>query len=198
MWNAAKALAARPEATERLGLDTLSVYTDLASIAEAHGRTEEAFDWARRGRQADPPAKRARNAPAWDMFELRLRARGEEPTLWVPDLAVILERYRHDPDANQVVVMNLIDMGLLEMVSHPDRSGEIMIDSRPLQALMAEFGPRVTTATGRLGVSATKPEIWTPSGPASGGPGGGLWTPGSPSPQEGQSGGGKKLIIPGR
>ena len=93
-------------------------------------------------------------------------------------------------------MMNLIDMGLLEMVPNPDRPSEIMLDSRPLQALLAEYGPRVTTASGRLGVSATKPEIWTPRATA-GGSGGGIWTPGSPRRKR-SAGGGKELIIPGR
>jgi len=202
MGNAAKALAARPGDLDRLGVESLSVHTDLASIASARGRTEESFEWVRRGRLADSPAKRARNTPAWDIFEIRLRARKEDPAAWVPDLAVLLERYRDDPQATQTVMMNLIDMGLLEMVNNPDRPGEILLDSRPLQALMSEFGPRVTTSSGRLGVSATKPEIWTPggSGPGGGGSGpGGLWTPGGGSPPpQGPSGGEKKLIIPGR
>ncbi|MCA1685204.1 MAG: hypothetical protein LC745_04320, partial [Planctomycetia bacterium] len=154
MEAAARALAGRPEAMERHGVESLSVYTDLASIASSRGRAEESFEWVRRGRQADPPAKRARNAPAWDIFEVRLRARTEDPSGWVPDLAVLLDRYREDVQATQTLMMNLIDMGLLEMVNNPERPGEILLDSRPLQALMAEFGPRVTTASGRLGVSA--------------------------------------------
>ncbi len=72
-------------------------------------------------------------------------------------------------------------MGLVEMVPNPDGSGEILLDSRPLQALLAEYGPRVTTASGRLGVSAAKPEIWTPGGSSSSG-GGGLYIPGAASP----------------
>jgi hypothetical protein len=70
----------------------------------------------------------------------------------------------------------------------------MMIDSRPLQIVLERYGPRVTTASGDLGVSATSGGIWTPGGSSGGG--GGLWTPGSgPAP-----GGGDKprLIIPGR
>ena len=195
---AARALVDRPDALERLNVEPLSLYTDLASVASSKGRSEEALDWIRRGREADSAAKRARNAPAWDMFEIRLRVRDEDPTDWVADLAVILERYRNDAQATQTVMMNLIDMGLLEMVPNPDRPGEIMIDSRRLQVLMSEYGPRVTTASGRLGVSASKPEIWTPGSSSSSGSGGGLWTPGSAPSQEGTSGGEKKLILPGR
>jgi hypothetical protein len=179
---AAKALAQRPEAMERLGVESISVYMDLASAAAGQYRAEEALDWVRRGRQADAPSKRARNAPAWDIFEVRVRARAERPEAWVPEIAVILDRYRNDPDGSQVVMMNLVDMGLIQMVPSPDRPDEIYLDSRPLQALLAEYGPRITTASGRLGVSASKPEIWTPGGTSTGT----------------GSGGPSKLILPGR
>jgi hypothetical protein len=63
--------------------------------------------------------------------------------------------------------------------------------------LLAEYGPRVTTASGQLGVAATKGEIWTPSSQGGGSSPGGIWTPGSTPPSSG--GGDKpKLIIPGR
>jgi tetratricopeptide (TPR) repeat protein len=197
MGRAARVLVDRPEAMERLGVESLSVYTDLASLAASNDRHDEAFEWVRRGRQAGPPAKRLRDAAAWDMFEVRLRARIEPPETWVPEIAVILDRYSQDARSNQTIVMNLIDMGLLEMVPNPDRSGEVLLDSRRLQTLMAEYGPRVTTASGRLGVSATKPEIWTPGSP--GGGSGELWTPGGGSALgASEPGGEKKLIIPGR
>lgn len=194
---AAAVLAARPEAAERLGVETISVYTDLATIAAAKGRNEEAFDLVRRGRQAEPPAKRARNAASWDVLELRLRARSEPPESWVPEVAVLLDRYRDDQYASQTVMLTLVDMGLIQMVSHPDRPGEVLLDSRPLQALLAEYGPRVTTASGKLGVSATKPEIWTPGASAAGG--GGLYIPGSASgAPPGAATGPSKIIVPGR
>ncbi len=202
------ALIARPEVFEKVGIEPITVYTDLAALASSNGNQAEAFDWIRRGREADTPAQRARNAPLWDMFEIRLRARSDDPAAWVPDLAVLLDRHRDDSQVMQTLMMSLVDMGLLEMVNSPDRPGEILLDSRPLQALMAEFGPRVTTSTGRLGVSATKPEIWTPGGGSTGagsaspGSSGGLWTPGggggTTSSPEGPSGGEKRLILPGR
>jgi hypothetical protein len=190
----ARALVARPEALERLEIDSMALYRDLALIAASRGDHAAAADWVRRGRQADPPAERVRHAPHWDMLELRFRAQTESPKLWVPELAVILERYDQNSDASQVVTMSLIDMGLMEMVSSPDRPGEVFLDSRLLQALLAEFGPRVTTASGRLGVSASRPEIWTPGSAT--GSSGGLWTPGSTSQPVGSSGE-KKIIITG-
>ena len=131
------------------------------------------------------------------MIEVRLKARSERPEAWVPELAVVLERYAQDPSANQVILMNLVEMGLVRMAPNPDNPEDILLDSRPLQAVLAEYGPRVTTASGRLGVSATKPDLWTPGGPAAGvrrrplDPR--LRAPGDPP------GGDKpKLIIPGR
>src|SRR5207245_3680227 len=123
---------------------------------------------------------RVRNAPAWDILEIKLKACSEELENWVPDLAAVLERYREDSVATQTTIMGLLEMGLLQMVPNPDRPGEILLDSRPLKTLLTRYGPRVTTSTGRLGVSATKPGIWTP-GSTTGGPAVGLWTPGASS-----------------
>lgn len=202
--HAAKELAARPGALERAGIDSIRIYMDLASIAAANNQNAEATALIERGRLADPPSKRARNAPSWDMFEIRLRTRTEPPETWVPEIAVIIDRYRSDPESSQVVMMSLIDMGLIQMVPNPDRSGDVLLDSRPLQEIMSQYGPRVTTASGRLGVSAAKPEIWTPGGPAGSGsgalyiPGGGGGSGGTSSPPSTQPGGPSKLILPGR
>ncbi len=195
--NAAEALTGRSVLQESKLVSTLSVYADLASIAALEDHLEEASTWLRRGREADTPALRPRHAPAWDMLELRMKARNEAPEIWVPELAVIIDRYTGDSAGSQTVMMNLLEMKLVELVPNPDGSGEYMLDTRHLQTVMAEYGPRVTTASGRLGVSATKPEIWTP-GTAAVGPGGGsgLWTPGSRTPPS--QGGKSNLIVPGR
>ena len=200
--HSALALVARPRAFESQGLETIAVFSDLATLASSKGRRDEAKQWVRKGREADPAAKRARHAPQWDMLELRLDVPVVPPETWVPELAVILDRYRDDAEGTQLVMMNLLDMGLLEMVTHPERPGDVMLDPRPLQALMSQYGPRVTTATGRLGVSATKPEIWTPGGGA--GAAGGIWTPGAAAAAPPAGGGGgagadkKNIIITGR
>ncbi len=195
---AARALAARPAAWEPSQLDPMSIHSDLAMIAAGHDRMSEAFDWIRRGRQADPTPARARNAAFWDMLEIRLKAMSESPEVWVPDLAVVMDRYRDDQAANQAIMLNLLEMGLVQMVRHPDDPEQILLDSRTLQALMASYGPRVTTASGELGVAATRGGIWTPGSGATGAGGsGGLWTPGSGAPGA-PSGDKPKLIIPGR
>ncbi len=193
---AALAIVARPALFERGAIDGVSVHSDLASLEAGRGHKDEALGWIAQGRQADSPAHRTRNAPVWDMLEVRLKARLEAPEAWVPELAVVLERYAQDPTANQVILMNLVELGLIRVEPNPDQPEDVLLDSRPLQAVLAEYGPRITTASGRLGVSATKPEVWTPGGPATGG-GGGLWTPGAgnPAPAANQP---SKLILPGR
>ncbi|HMB05409.1 MAG TPA: tetratricopeptide repeat protein [Isosphaeraceae bacterium] len=192
---AARSLVARPGLWDRAGIEPIVLHTDLALLAAGHDRLTEAFDWTRRGRQADPAPARAKNAPMWDMLEIRLKSRSTPPEVWVPDLAVIMDRYRDDQAANQAILLNLLEMGLVQMVPNPDKPDDILIDSRMLQTLMAEYGPRVTTASGQLGVSATRGGLWTP-GSSTGG-GGAIWTPGADAP--GTPGGDKpKLIIPGR
>ena len=197
MEAAALAIVARPSLFEQGKIDPVSVHSDLASLTASRGDMDKARDWLARGRQADSPARRGPNAPLWDMIEVRLRARSERPESWVPELAIVLERYPDDPSANQIILMNLVEMGLVRLSPNPDNPEDVLLDSRPLQSVLAEYGPRVTTASGRLGVSATKPDVWTPGGPAAGSGGGGLWTPGSGGGNP-PSGDKPKLIIPGR
>jgi len=192
----AETVIARPELMATKKVPSVSVYSDLASLAALEDRLEAAFDWIRKGREADAPSVRMQEAPYWDMLELKLRARSSEPEVWVPELAVILDRYAGDPVGSQTVMLSLLELRLIELAPNPDGSAGYMVDTRRLQALLAEFGPRVTTASGKLGVSASKPEIWTPGGAASAGGGGGLWTPGGGS--QPPSGGKPNLIIPGR
>jgi hypothetical protein len=196
---ASRLLVDRPGVAERGGITVIKLYGALAGIVADRGQLSEAFDWLRHGREAEPAEARARSAPFWDMIEIKLRARLEPPEKWVPELAVVLNRYREDKVANEAVVMSLIDMGLLRLVAPADRPDQIAVDSRPLQALLAEYGPRVTTATGEPGVAASRGTIWTPGGSTGGG---GIWTPGStapPAPGAGSAGAEKpKLIIPGR
>ena len=202
MEAAARAIAARSHLFEQGKIDPVAVYADLASVAAGLRDSSGVQTWIAAGRKADTPATKARNAPIWDMVEVRLRARIDRPEVWVPELAVILERYQQrDSAANQVILMNLVEMGLVQMVPNPDKPGEVLLDSRPLQTVLAEFGPRVTTTSGRLGVSATKPDLWTPGSQSGGGQGGsgGLWTPGAGKPTPPASSGDQpKLILPGR
>ena len=206
MEAAARAIAERGHLFDQGKIDPIAVFTDLASVAAGLRDGDGVRSWIGAGRKADTQANKIRNAPIWDMVEVRLRARIDRPEVWVPELAVVLERYQQrDSAANQVILMNLVEMGLVEMVPNPDKRGEVLLDSRPLQSVLAEYGPRVTTASGRLGISATNPDLWTPGSPAGGSgdaAGASLWTPGAgnPAPTAGPAGSGEKtkLILPGR
>jgi hypothetical protein len=193
---AARALVARPVSDEQTGFDPMMPCVDLALLAAERGEADAAFNWVRTGRERDPASKRAANAPKWDMIEIRIKATVLPPETWVPDLAVVMERYAANSSANSTVIMGLSDMGLINLSPHPERPNEIMLDPRPLQALMSMYGPRITTASGQLGVAAKQGALWTPgSDPGTASPGG-LWTPGSstaPSP----SGDKPRLIIGG-
>ena len=85
-------------------------------------------------------------------------------------------------------------MGLVQAVADPKNPEQTALDTRLLDQLIAQYGPRVTTAAGDLGVSASQGEIWTPE--ASRG-GSAIWTPGSePAPAAGQQR--SRLIVPGQ
>jgi hypothetical protein len=193
--SAAKALLQRPHLLDREGtVSRLTIFSDLARASLVRGDRDDALQWIERGRQAESPASRARNAPTWDLLEVRVRATTEQPESWVPQLAVVLERYKNHKEAGSIVLRTLLDLGLVQAVPSPDRDGEIFLDSRSLQAVLAKYGPRVTTSTGALGVSAARSEIWTPSSDASG-PAGNIWTPGTDSSRSAAEP--KRLIIPG-
>ncbi|MBX6312108.1 MAG: tetratricopeptide repeat protein [Isosphaeraceae bacterium] len=192
MENAARAIADRPALFDREDVDRVTVFSDLANLALSRRMRTEAFAWLERGRRDEPAAERAENAVRWDMVEVRLRSRSESPESWVPLLAGVLERYRDNRDAGPVILTNLVDMGLIQMAPHPDDPDQMLLDSRPLQTLLMQYGPRVTTAAGTLGISATQ-GLWTPEAAAGGG--GKIWTPGS---EAGAAGEKPRLIIPGR
>ncbi|HEY2154903.1 MAG TPA: tetratricopeptide repeat protein [Isosphaeraceae bacterium] len=192
-----RALASRPHLIEGGKVPALAVFSELALAAAGRSQFDEAFRWVEQGRRLEPAADRTRTAPAWDLLEVRIRARFEDPEVWVPEVAVVLERYRDNTAASQTLMLSLLEMGLLRMVPNPDNPQELMIDPRPLQALLAEFGPRVTTASGELGISATKGGIWTPDSQGATSSGG-IWTPGSAGPAPSGGADKPKLIIPGR
>jgi hypothetical protein len=153
-------------------------------------------EWVRRGCEADPEG-RAGNAVRWELRDLQIRAQFDPPEVWVPQLAILLDRYKDQQAAAQHILSGLVELGLVRMSPHPENPEQVMVDSRLLQAVLAEYGPKITTASGQLGVSAAKGGIWTPgSDVAAGTATGGLWTPGSGA--GGAPADKPKLIIPGR
>ena len=198
LQHACRTLFDRPMLLDaRTASERFAVLGDLANIEASLGRQDEALAVIDRARASEPADHRAPNAARWDFLALRIRARFESPEAWVPGLAVIMERFRDDRASSQILISNLVEMGLIQLVPHPEHPDQLMLDSRPLMALLGEFGPRITTGTGELGVSAAKPGLWTP-GSGAGTQGGGLWTPGSGSGTSGNPEGERKIILPGR
>ena len=87
------------------------------------------------------------------MMEIQTRASFDPLEDWVPELAGILERYRENEQASMMVTTRLIEMGLVRLVSQPDRPGELMLDSRILQQApepLRSQGYHVVRLSGRL------------------------------------------------
>jgi hypothetical protein len=194
---AARTIINRPNLFQEGKINAFSVYSDLVSIASSKGDAASARALIAAGRQAEPPSEKAASAPRWDMLEIRLGSLFELPENWVPELASVIDRYSGNSAATPAIMMSLVELGLIELSPNPDNPADFLVDTRRLQNVLARYGPRVTTASGRLGVSASKPEVWTPGSQAVGSSSGGIWTPGSGStkaPSEEKP----KLILPGR
>ncbi len=188
-------IAERPSVLEKINVPATTIYGDLALEAAAEGDRAEAESWLARGRESDRPDQKAARAITWDMLGLHIQIIFDEPDVWVPVLALILERVRGSKEATGVVILRLIELGLVKPVPDPYHADQMGLDTRVLEYYLSHYGPRVTTATGELGVAASRGSIWTPGAAAAGG-GGTIWTPGSTSPQP--PGGKGALFVPGQ
>lgn len=189
----------RPALMEAGGpLSRFSVFADLANLCILFGKTrEDAFGWIARGRSTDRDAGTPEHAVRWDCIELRLRSLLEPPTAWVPFLAAVLDRYGKGSEHNNTLLSALVSMGLIRILPHPEREDDVQMDTRPLQMVLEQYGPKITSAGGELGVSVTGGKVWSPEQEARGS-GGGVWTPGQSSSSEPPGESKSKLIIPGR
>lgn len=198
---AERLLRASDAELDAVGQPRYRIHESLAVRFETQGENQKAREQIALAREADPDRLTPLGAMNWELADLMLRLTHERPEAWVPDLSVILERYSQNPECAKVLSMRLVAMRLIQMVPHPDRPDDFLLDTRRLQALLGLYGPKVRTASGELGVSAAKPAIWTPGAAAASSPAGGagIWTPGSaPASTQGQGGGKSPLIIPGR
>ena len=100
-----------------------------------------------RGVRLDPPGPAGRPAairpetPRVGLLEVRIKARSEAPEVWVPELAVVLERYQDDPAASQAIMFTLLEMGLIEMQPNPDRPDDILVDTRAAASVDGRIRP---------------------------------------------------------
>ena len=147
------------------------------------------------GAQAESPQKRSANALAWEMIGLEVKMLLDEPEVWVPSPCrhpgAMSRKSGGDlgstPPAGQSWARSSARVD-------PKRPDQLMLDTRILDQYLKRYGPRVTTATGELGVAASQNEIWTPE---SAGAPSSIWTPGSASPPA-RSAEKSKLILPGQ
>lgn len=195
IYRSGLAIADRPGFCSKHNIPEARLFGELAVHAARDNERAQAMEWLRRGRAEEPSSIRLPMTPIWELHELQIKMMFDQPEDWVPDLAVILERYADNPSASQIINARLVNLGLIRLVSDPERPGETLVDPRPLQYLLQQFGPRITTSSGYLGVSATKGEIWTP-GSATGGSSS-LWTPGSEAGGP-SSADRPRLILPGQ
>jgi Tetratricopeptide repeat len=189
---AAHEIHGRPHLSLSSSLDQRILYADLTQESIVLGDRAGAQDWVRHGRAAQDLERRPDDPAFWDMMEIQIRALFDPLDDWVPELAAVLDRYREHEQATTIISTRLIEMGLLRLVPSPDRPGEVMLDSRILQRLFSLYGPKVTTSSGYLGVSATRGEIWTPQATTQGSQ---IWTPGAD--RKAANHGEKRLILPG-
>ena len=184
---------ARPALMVKGKIEPTTLYGELALDAAAQNDRAQAIFWLARGVESDPPLKRSANALAWEMIELQVQMVLDGPEVWVPSLAVILDRYQGNQEATSAVFLRLINLGLVQVVQDPNRADQMALDTRKLEYYLNQYGPRVTTASGQLGVAATRGEIWTPEAGGGGAGGSPIWRPGSAPPAA--AGGGKPSII---
>ena len=192
-------LADLPELRRAEKIPTIQILGELALQAANQQNRDEAMRWIAQGRLENEVDQNIGLRVTWDMYEIRVLMMLDLPESWVPELIGVMGRYQGNREADQPLLLNLIATGLIAPFEDSNRSGEVGFDTRILQALLSQYGPRVASSSGHIGVSATRPEVWTPDAAAVAGGSttpGGIWTPGS----GGVSGGGEKpkLIIPGR
>ena len=179
-------------------IDHVLMFVELATLAVNRDDPAAALSWMDRGRQTDPHI--AQMANIWDIEEFRLRSRFEPVPEWVPRLVVVMDRVRNNPQATSYLTRVLISMGLVRVVADPHDPKKRLLDPSGLQSLITQFGPRITTASGEVGISAAQGGIWTPDSDR-GRAASSIWTPGSgPAPPAGEPAGRDKprLIVPGR
>jgi hypothetical protein len=184
MIRAARTIAERPSLIVKGRIEATQLYKELALDAARRGDRAEAESWIEQGRQSEPPLKQSANALHWQLVDIQTRIVLDDPEDWVPLIATLLDRYRGNPEATTAILIRLAELGLVQMGVDPKKPDQISLDTKVLEQLLSQFGPRLTTSQGA---------IWTPGSPRGGSA---IWTPGSAPADTGQRPG-SKIILPG-
>ena len=178
-------------------IEPTTLYGELALDAAGRSDRAEATHWLARGVESEPPLKRSAHALAWEMIELQVQMVLDDPEVWVPTLAVILDRYRGNQEATSAVFLRLINLGLVQVVPDPNHPDQMVLDTRMLEYYLSQYGPRVTTASGRAGRrrdrAARSGRRNPPRRPAASP----IWTPGSASRSDRREVENRSIIVTG-
>ncbi len=187
---AARRIAGRMDLMAREAVPAREILSLLVLETADDGDAAAAAEWLRKGREFEE-TRSARDPFRWDLVELESRIRTEPPESWATNLAVLLDRGKSNTAMNSRLLVKLIGLGLVRVLSAPDRPEEYTLDTRVLEAVLSQYGPRVRTADGKIGLAESESRVWTPDqAPAEGG----IWTPGAqPAPAERP-----RLILPGQ
>jgi tetratricopeptide (TPR) repeat protein len=190
----ARIMDARPSLIIKGRIDSVALYGGLAIDAAHNDDRSQAEMWLARGRQAESSHKRSAHALSWELLDVEVHMLVSEPDVWVPRIAVLLEKYQRNQEATSAIFIRLVNLGLVQLARDPKNPEQVLLDTRGLETLLATYGPRVTTAAGNLGAGGTAAPIWTPGSTAEPGK---IWTPGSAasrSPERESA----KIIMPGQ
>ena len=164
-------------------IEPTTLYGELALDAAGRSDRAQAKHWLDRGVESEPPLKRSANALAWEMIDLQVQMVLDEPEVWVPSLAVILESVSRKSGGDVSGIPSPDQSRARPGRTGPQSSRSSGARHARAGALSQSIWPPRTTASGQLGVAATRGEIWTPESAAAGRrrrlP---IWTPGSATP----------------
>ncbi len=179
MSMAARCLVARPgtDLTERE-----RAYQALIVSERARADRAAAAEWIRKARESDAALGAGGNRPVWEVAEWELSLDFDPPAVWVPPLADMLKKYAGHQETLQTLIRILLRLGLVRPVQDPSKPSEVLMDWRPLEYLMVQYGRRQPGALDLTPVTADQSgKIWTPDagGPAAAPP---VWSPGQAQP----------------
>ena len=155
------------------GIHPVTLYGGLAVHAAQRNDRAEASEWIRRGRQAESLRATPRTL-VWELADLQVSTLSTGPRSGSPpspSCSSAITATRTPPTPCSTAWWR---WGWSGPWSIPKRPDQVLLDMGILDQLIAQYGPRVTTAAGDRGAAAER--IWTPDSARGGAA---IWTPGS-------------------
>ncbi len=89
----------RPSLLATAQIDVIKFYGELALEAAQEGEREQAETWLEKGKQFESRQKRSGHSLRWELVGLQVKMILDPPDVWVPVLAVMLDRCRGNQEA---------------------------------------------------------------------------------------------------